>query len=75
MPIKATDLKRGQALMWDGQLHITLDTDHVPPMTSAVPLDNVLRQDVAQECLPPEKLLSNAPDAARNMFRVNAVLD
>ncbi|UCD74075.1 MAG: elongation factor P [Phycisphaerales bacterium] len=31
MPIKATDLKRGQALMWDGQLHITLDTDHVKP--------------------------------------------
>jgi elongation factor P len=31
MPIKATELKRGQALMWDGQLHITLDTEHVKP--------------------------------------------
>jgi aspartyl-tRNA(Asn)/glutamyl-tRNA(Gln) amidotransferase subunit C len=52
-----------------------LDTDDVPPMTSAVPLSNVLREDVAQDCLPPKKLLANAPDAERNMFRVNAVLD
>jgi elongation factor P len=31
MPIKATDLKRGNALMWEGQLHVVLDTDHVKP--------------------------------------------
>ncbi len=31
MPIKATDVKRGTALMWDGQLHLVLDTDHVKP--------------------------------------------
>ncbi|MCH2140057.1 MAG: elongation factor P [Phycisphaerales bacterium] len=31
MPIKATDLKRGQALLWDGQLHVVIDTDHVKP--------------------------------------------
>lgn len=31
MPIKATDLKRGQALMWEGQLHVCLDTEHVKP--------------------------------------------
>jgi len=31
VPIKATDIKRGQALMYDGQLHIVLDTDHVKP--------------------------------------------
>ena len=31
MPIKATDVKRGQALMWDGQLHLVLDTEHVKP--------------------------------------------
>ena len=28
MPIKATDVRRGQALMYDGQLHMVLDTDH-----------------------------------------------
>lgn len=31
MPIKATELRKGQALMWDGQLHVVIDTDHVKP--------------------------------------------
>lgn len=31
MPIKATELRRGQAILWEGQLHIILDTDHVKP--------------------------------------------
>ena len=31
MPIKATELKRNQAIMWDGQLHVVLDTEHVKP--------------------------------------------
>lgn len=31
MPIKATDLKKGQALMYDGQLQVVIDTDHVKP--------------------------------------------
>jgi elongation factor P len=31
MPIKATDVKRGQAVMWDGQLHVVIETEHVKP--------------------------------------------
>ena len=31
MPIKATEVKRGKALMYEGQLHVVLDTDHVKP--------------------------------------------
>ncbi len=31
MPIKATDVKRGQALMFDGKLHVVLNTEHVKP--------------------------------------------
>ena len=31
MPIKATDIKRGQALIWDGQLNVVIGTDHVKP--------------------------------------------
>ncbi len=31
MPIKATDIKRGQALMYESQLHVVLDTEHVKP--------------------------------------------
>ena len=31
MPIKATDVKRGQFILWDGQLHQILETEHVKP--------------------------------------------
>ncbi len=31
MPIKATELKKGTALLWEGQLHMVLDTEHVKP--------------------------------------------
>ncbi len=31
MPIKATDIKRGQALMYEGQLHVIIGTEHVKP--------------------------------------------
>ncbi len=31
MPVKATDVKRGQALMYEGALHVVLDTEHVKP--------------------------------------------
>ncbi len=31
MPIKATDLRRGQALLWNGQLQVVLGTEHVKP--------------------------------------------
>ena len=31
MPIKATDVKRGQALIYDGQLNVIIGTEHVKP--------------------------------------------
>lgn len=31
MPIKATEIRRGQALMYEGQLQVVLDTEHVKP--------------------------------------------
>lgn len=31
MPIKATEIKRGQALMYEGQLNVVLGTEHVKP--------------------------------------------
>ena len=31
MTVKATDIRRGQAVMWDGQLHVILETEHVKP--------------------------------------------
>ena len=31
MPIKATEVKKGQFIIWEGQLHQILDTEHVKP--------------------------------------------
>lgn len=52
-----------------------LDTSHIAPTASVLPLKNVLRPDVSTEPLPPEKVILNAPDAVDFQFRVSAVLD
>lgn len=52
-----------------------LDTSHIPPTASVLPLKNVLRPDIPAQPLPPEQVIANAPDAEDNQFRVSAVLD
>lgn len=52
-----------------------VDTGDVPPLTGVLPLDTVLRDDVAQDSLPPAELLKNTADKQGDSFRVNAVLD
>ncbi len=52
-----------------------LDTESVPPTTTAVPLENVWFEDVVEPSLPRDDILSNAPDVVDGFFRVRAVLD
>ncbi len=52
----------------------SLNTDDIPPTTSAVPRFNVLRTDTAQPSLSTETALSNAPDTAEHSFRVKPIL-
>ncbi len=52
-----------------------LDTTHIEPTASVLPLKNVLRPDVAAPPLSPEEVVANAPDASEYQFRVSAVLD
>ena len=52
-----------------------LDTSGIPPMTSAIPLHNVLRPDEVRPSLSTEDALANAPDMADDSFRVRAILD
>lgn len=52
-----------------------LDTEHVPPTSHAMPLSNVLREDVARSSLPIEKVMLNAPDEEDGQFKVPAVLE
>jgi len=52
-----------------------VDTSHVPPTPYVLPLENVLREDVARPSLPNEAALSNAPAQANGFFRVRAVFE
>ena len=52
-----------------------VDTSHIEPTASVLPLRTVLRDDRAGEPLPPADVIANAPDAEDNQFRVSAVLE
>jgi aspartyl-tRNA(Asn)/glutamyl-tRNA(Gln) amidotransferase subunit C len=47
-----------------------LDLEGIEPTTHVVELQNVLREDVPRDSLPPERALEQAPDAADGGFRV-----
>jgi aspartyl-tRNA(Asn)/glutamyl-tRNA(Gln) amidotransferase subunit C len=51
-----------------------VDTSHIPPTASVLPLTNVLRPDVAGPAITPAEALANASDTYENQFRVSAVL-
>jgi aspartyl-tRNA(Asn)/glutamyl-tRNA(Gln) amidotransferase subunit C len=48
--------------------------DQIPPMTHAVPVVNVYRDDVEVPCLTPEQALSGAPASEQSRFRVPRIL-
>ena len=52
-----------------------LDTEDVPPTPYPLPLDNVMRADVAKDSLSQDDVLANAPHAEDGAFRVRVVLD
>jgi aspartyl-tRNA(Asn)/glutamyl-tRNA(Gln) amidotransferase subunit C len=52
-----------------------VDTSHVPPTPYLLPLENVLRDDVARPSLPNALALANAPAQANGFFRVRAVFE
>jgi aspartyl-tRNA(Asn)/glutamyl-tRNA(Gln) amidotransferase subunit C len=52
-----------------------LDTAQVEPLAHALPIHNVLREDVPIAGLTTEQALSGAPEAAGDFFRVPRVLD
>ena len=51
-----------------------LDTSHISPTSSVLPLKNVMREDTAGEALPVDEVVANAPDSDGEQFRVSAVL-
>ena len=51
-----------------------VDVSGVEPMAHALPLKNVLRDDVAGEALPVENVLQNAPETDGPFFKVPRVI-
>ncbi|MBA3743373.1 Asp-tRNA(Asn)/Glu-tRNA(Gln) amidotransferase subunit GatC [Sporichthya sp.] len=77
------DLDEAELAQMAGQLDAILGavarvsevaSDDVPPTSHAVPLTNVLREDVVAPCLTPEQALSGAPAAQDGRFRVPRIL-
>jgi aspartyl-tRNA(Asn)/glutamyl-tRNA(Gln) amidotransferase subunit C len=52
-----------------------LDTESIEPLTHALALHNVLREDQPAPGLTPEQALAGAPESADDFFRVPRVLD
>jgi aspartyl-tRNA(Asn)/glutamyl-tRNA(Gln) amidotransferase subunit C len=46
----------------------------VPPTSHALPLTNVFREDVIEDCLTPEQALSGAPAQEQQRFSVPRIL-
>lgn len=51
-----------------------LDVTNVEPMAHALPLSNVLRDDVVEESLTVEQVLQNAPETDGPFFKVPKVI-
>ena len=51
-----------------------VETSGVAPMAHALPLHNVLREDVVQPGLPLDKVLQNAPETDGPFFKVPKVI-
>ncbi len=51
-----------------------VDTNGVEPMAHAVPLHNVLRDDIVEPSLPLEEVLKNAPETDGPFFKVPKII-
>ncbi|MDE3192610.1 MAG: Asp-tRNA(Asn)/Glu-tRNA(Gln) amidotransferase subunit GatC [Chloroflexota bacterium] len=52
-----------------------VDTEHISPTASVLPLENVLREDEAREGLTVEEAMRNAPARDGDLFRVQTVIE
>jgi aspartyl-tRNA(Asn)/glutamyl-tRNA(Gln) amidotransferase subunit C len=52
-----------------------LDTSGIAPTSHAVPVTNVMRDDVERPSLPQDEMLANAPDRQGDLFRVPKIIE
>ena len=52
-----------------------LDINDIPPTSHAIPMKNVLREDVIDQTDDIEAILANGPEVEENMFRVPRIME
>jgi aspartyl-tRNA(Asn)/glutamyl-tRNA(Gln) amidotransferase subunit C len=52
-----------------------LDTEGVEPTSHAVPVTNVMRDDLVRPSFPQADMLANAPDRSGDFFRVPKIIE
>jgi aspartyl-tRNA(Asn)/glutamyl-tRNA(Gln) amidotransferase subunit C len=52
-----------------------VDTSHISPTTTVLPLRSIVREDEITESLPTSDALANAVESDRNMFRIPPVFE
>jgi len=77
------DLTDAEVSLYAGQLSDVLDsfqrlqqidTSHIPPTASVLPLKNVLRDDIAGAPLTVQQVIANASSARNGQFMVEDIL-
>jgi aspartyl-tRNA(Asn)/glutamyl-tRNA(Gln) amidotransferase subunit C len=56
------------------QILAQLDTEAIPPTAQTIELENILREDIARESLPPDAVLGNAAERDGDFIVVPAIL-
>jgi aspartyl-tRNA(Asn)/glutamyl-tRNA(Gln) amidotransferase subunit C len=62
------------AILGDFQTLQEVETSHIAPTASVLPLKSVMRADIPLSPLNPEQVIANAADAEDNQIKVRAVL-
>jgi aspartyl-tRNA(Asn)/glutamyl-tRNA(Gln) amidotransferase subunit C len=52
-----------------------VDTRSVEPTSHAVPMTNIMREDVTRPSFPQSDMLANAPDRSGDFFRVPKIIE
>ncbi len=52
-----------------------LNTEHISPTATVLPIQNVMREDTPRPSLPRDQVVANAPAAVDGQFKVDAVLE
>ncbi len=64
----------GEILDYIEQLN-KLNTDDVPPTSHAIPVKNVVREDVVRKSFTQEEALANAPSPVDGLFEVPKIIE